>query len=72
MLFDDNELEGLEGSLMASTYSNRGMHFESLIEYANARYYQKGLAIITKQHTLCKPLRNSTGHIVGSKYVDRL
>lgn len=71
MLFDDNELEGLEGSLMASTYGNRGMQFESLIEYANIRYYQKGLAVITKQHTLCKPLRNGTGRIVGAKYEEK-
>lgn len=28
---------------MTSTYSNQGMQFESLIEYANVRYYQDRL-----------------------------
>lgn len=53
---------------MSIGYGNRGMTFEGLIEYANARYWQTGKAIITKQHTLCKPLRNGTGQIVSAKY----
>jgi len=56
---------------MNSTYGNRGMTFESLIEYANGRYRQNGTAIIEKQHTLCKPLRNGTGHIVSAKYEEK-
>lgn len=51
-----------------SVYGNRGMSFESLIEYANNRYKQIGRAIVEKQHTLCKPLRNGMGHIVSAKY----
>ncbi len=54
-----------------SSYGNRGMTFESLIEYANARYRANGTAIIEKQHTLCKPLRNGTGHIVSAKYEEK-
>lgn len=47
------------------------MSFEGLIEYANARYQQTGRAIVTKQHTLCKPLRNGTGQIVSAKYEEK-
>ena len=67
----DDELAGLEGSAIASTYGNRGMSFEGLIEYANNRYQQTGRAIVTKQHTLCKPLRNGTGQIVSAKYEEK-
>ena len=52
-------------------YGNRGMSFESLIEYANTRYRHEGIAIIEKQHTLCKPLRNGTGAIVSAKYEEK-
>lgn len=47
------------------------MSFEGLIEYANNRYQQTGRAIVTKQHTLCKPLRNGTGQIVSAKYEEK-
>lgn len=53
---------------MRSIYGNRGMTFESLIEYANKRYRAEGRAIIEKQHTLCKPLRNQHGTVYGAKY----
>lgn len=56
---------------MSSTYGNRGMTFESLIEYANSRYRHTGAAIVEKQHTLCKPLRNGTGSIVSAKYEEK-
>ena len=52
---------------MSSTYGNRGMTFESLIEYANSRYSHTGAQILDKQHTLCKPLWNGTGPIVRAK-----
>ncbi|MDR2044879.1 MAG: Holliday junction resolvase RecU [Clostridium sp.] len=52
-------------------YGNRGMTFESLIGYANSRYKADGTAIIEKQHTLCTPLRNGTGHIVSAKYEEK-
>lgn len=52
-------------------YGNRGMTFEGLIEYANRRYRLDGTAMVEKQHTLCKPLRNGTGHIVSAKYEEK-
>lgn len=52
-------------------YGNRGMTFESLIEYANRRYRLDGKAIIEKQHTLCKPLRDRTGRIASAKYEEK-
>ena len=51
-----------------SIYANKGATFEQLIEYANRRYKSLGIAIIEKQHTLCKPLRNGTGRIVSAKF----
>ena len=56
---------------MTNTYGNRGMSFEGLIEYASRQYRQDGTAIIEKQHTLCKPLRNGTGRIVSAKYEEK-
>lgn len=67
---DDDELAGLEGSMMTA-YGNRGMTFESLIEYANRRYRLDGTAMIEKQHTLCKPLRNGQGKIYSAKYEEK-
>ncbi len=52
-------------------YANRGMTFESLIEYANKRYRMDGQAIIEKQHTLCKPLRNQYGRVYSAKYEEK-
>ena len=43
-----NELAGLEGDEVTNTYGNRGMSFESLIEYANRQYRQDGIAVIEK------------------------
>ncbi len=56
---------------MNGGYGNRGMRFEGLVEYANSRYRQSGAAMIEKQHTLCKPLRNGTGSIVSAKYEEK-
>jgi recombination protein U len=53
---------------MMTHYGNRGTTFETYIELANARYKANGTAIVEKQHTLCTPLRNGTGHIVSAKY----
>lgn len=52
-------------------YGNRGMTFESLIEYANRRYRLEGKAMIEKQHTLCKPLRDRNGRIASAKYEEK-
>ena len=56
---------------MSSRYGNRGMTFESLIEYANRRYRLDGKAIVEKQHTLCKPLRNANGRVYSAKYEEK-
>ena len=50
-----------------SRYGNRGQAFESLLRFANDRYRQKGVAVITKQATEFKPLRNASGKIVSAK-----
>lgn len=51
-----------------NTHGNRGMTFESLIENANERYRLDRRAVVGKQHTLCKPLRDAEGRIAGAKY----
>ena len=66
----DNELAGLEGNGVIG-YGNRGMTFESLVEFANRQCRQNGEAIVEKQHTLCKPLRNAQGKIVSAKYEEK-
>lgn len=52
-------------------YGNRGMTFEDLIKYACERYRAYGQAVIDKQNTLCKPLRDRTGKIVSAKYEEK-
>ena len=52
-------------------YANRGMTFEGLIEFSNRQCCQSGEAIVEKQHTLCKPLRNAQGKIVSAKYEEK-
>ncbi len=52
-------------------YGNRGMTFESLIEYANKRYRHEEKAMVEKQHTLCKPIRDRTGRIASAKYEEK-
>ena len=48
-------------------YANRGQSFEDLIIYANELYRYRGIAVIAKQPTEFKPIRNAYGQIVGSK-----
>lgn len=50
---------------------NRGMTFESLIEFANGVYKRNGVAVIEKQHTKFIPIRNSTGQIVNCKVEEK-
>ena len=52
-------------------HGNRGMTFESLIEYANRRYRHDGTAIVTKQHTKFIPIRNGTGSVVTCKVEEK-
>lgn len=54
-----------------TVYANRGMSFEEYITYANQRYRAAGIAVVEKQHTLFKPLRNGYGKIVGCKVEEK-
>ena len=46
--------------------ANRGAALEQLIDLANARYYARNLAVITKQHSKWLPIR-SNGKIISAK-----
>lgn len=48
-------------------YANRGQPFEQFIRFANERYQQKGIAVITKQATEFIPIRNSSGKVCNVK-----
>lgn len=50
-----------------TVYANRGMTFESYIEYSNARYRANGLGVVVKQPTPFKPIRNRQGKVVSCK-----
>ena len=54
-----------------STFANRGLSFESLIEYANSRYRNKSIAVIEKQHTKFIPIRDRRGKIVSCKVEEK-
>lgn len=51
-------------------YANRGKAFEELIEYANAEYKARGLAIINKVPTPTKILNNGKGFYNAKSTVD--
>lgn len=48
-------------------YANRGQPFENFIRFANERYQQKDVAVITKQATEFIPIRNSSGKVCNVK-----
>ena len=50
-----------------TVYANRGMTFESYIEYSNERYRNYGKAVVSKQPTPFKPIRNRKGQVVSCK-----
>lgn len=50
-----------------NSHANRGMNLESLIEWANARYRNRKIAVMTKQHTHFVPIRDNTGRVVSCK-----
>ena len=49
------------------SHANRGMTWETMIEYALERYKWRGEAVITKQHTKFIPIRNRYGAVVNCK-----
>ena len=54
-----------------TVYANRGMTFESYIEYANERYRNHGVAVVVKQPTPFKPIRNRQGQVVSCKVEEK-
>lgn len=51
--------------------ANRGMTFEGLVKYACDQYAHTGVAMISKQNTLCIPLRNRAGKIHSAKFEEK-
>lgn len=47
---------------------NLGKPFEDLVTNTNIIYRKQGYAIIEKQHTECKPIRNGRGQVVSARY----
>jgi recombination protein U len=52
---------------MKTSYANRGLQFEELINLANQRYQTSGKACIHKVPTEFIPLRNAYGRVTGVK-----
>lgn len=52
-------------------YANRGMTFETYIEYVNTRYRASGIAIIEKQNTKFIPIRNYKGKVTNCKVEEK-
>lgn len=53
------------------SYGNRGLPLETTIRFANERYKQKYLAVITKQATEFKPIRDRSGKIASCKVEEK-
>lgn len=53
------------------SYGNRGMALEDYIRFANDRYKHAGVAVISKQATEFKPLRDHTGRICNAKVEEK-
>ena len=53
------------------SYGNRGMPFENFLRFANDRYKFKRLAVISKQATEFKPIRDWSGKIVNVKVEEK-
>lgn len=57
----------MEERVKDARYGNRGEPFETFIEFACDTYKRKGIAVIDKQHTCFKPIRDYRGKIVNVK-----
>lgn len=53
--------------MKVSSYANRGVAFEELIELANNQYRNKGIAVIHKVPSKWIPIRNNKGKVVTAK-----
>lgn len=58
---------------MATQYNkkNLGKPLEDFVSNTNKLYRKVGRAMIDKQHTECKPIRNSRGQVVSARYYDK-
>lgn len=58
---------------MATQYNkkNLGKPLEDFVSNTNKLYRKVGRAMIDKQHTECKPIRNGRGQIVSARYYDK-
>lgn len=54
-----------------SSCANRGMAFEALIEFANATYRNRGVAVVLKQSTRFIPIRDAGGAIITAKVEEK-
>jgi recombination protein U len=53
------------------SYANRGQPFETFIKFANKRYRQKEVGVVTKQATEFIPIRDWNGKIVNVKVEEK-
>ena len=53
------------------SYANRGQTFEDYIYLANIRYRKEGVALIVKQPTPFKPIRDRKGKVVNCKVEEK-
>lgn len=54
-----------------SSYANRGVALENLIELANKQYRKKGIAVIHKVPSKWIPIRNKKGRVVTAKIEEK-
>ena len=57
----------MEERIKDPRFGNRGMGLEDFMEFACNIYKNKNIAVIDKQHTCFKPIRNFQGKIVNCK-----
>lgn len=50
---------------------NLGKPLEDMVSITNKLYRKMGIAMIDKQHTECKPIRDGRGKIVSARYYDK-
>lgn len=56
---------------MTTTYANRGKEFESLLDYTNKIYANKGIALINKRPTPVQILRTKGHRITNAIYTKK-
>jgi len=56
---------------LPQNYANKGRAFEDLIEFANAQYFRKAIAVVGKQNTKFIPIRNGQGQLISAKVEEK-